>query len=280
MWRIILSLLAALQLAGAETVSIATWNLEWFPGKKPTSTQADRALHMSAAKDGLMQVAPDILCAQEIRDWESFAELTSILPKLKPLIVSKFRDSPAGGAISIQQTAIASVYPADSAWFEAFKPAPSTPPRGFSFAAIPIGKTMLLLYSVHFKSNVGGVALAAPKREESAAQLVGHVKAMDALYGKRGPVAVVIAGDFNTDPTDPQFAGDNTFEVFNQAGFQWAWQNTPREKRVTHPAKGRYPDACFDGFVTKGATIVHSEVLPGMSISDHNPAVLRISLPD
>ena len=280
MWRIILAIIAALQLAGADTVSIVTWNLEWFPGKKPTSTQAERALHMSVAKDGLLQLAPDILCAQEIRDWDSFAELTSVLPKLKPLIVSKFRDSPTGGPISIQQTAIASIYPSDSAWFEAFKPAPNTAPRGFSFAAIPFGKTILLLYSVHLKSNMGGVALAAPKREESAAQLVAHATSMENLYGQRGSVAVVIAGDFNTDPTDPQFAGDNTFDVFIRAGFQWAWQNTPREKRVTHPAKGRYPDACFDGFVTKGATIVHSEVLPGMSISDHNPAVLRISLPD
>ena len=278
MRRIILALIAGLQLAGAETVSIVTWNLEWFPGKKPTSTQAERALHMSAAKDGLLQLAPDILCSQEIRDWESFAELTSVLPKLKPLIVSKFRDSPTGGPISIQQTAIASIYPSDSAWFEAFKPAPNTPPRGFSFAAIPFGKTMLLIYSVHLKSNMGGVALAAPKRVESAAQLVAHAASMEKLYGERGPVAVVIAGDFNTDPTDPQFAGDNTFDVFTQAGFQWAWQNTPREKRVTHPGSGRYPDATFDGFLFKGARSVSTDVLAGTSASDHKPVVLKISL--
>ena len=279
MWRIILSLLFALQLAGAETVSIATWNLDWFPGKKPTSTQAERALHMSAAKEGLLQLGPDILCSQEIRDWDSFMELTSVLPKLRPLIVSRFQDSPTGGPISIQQTAIASVYPADSAWYEPFKRAANTPPRGFSFAAIPFGKTMLLLYSVHLKSNMGGVEQSALKRKEAAAQLVAHVKAMEALYGKQGPVAVVVAGDFNTDPTDPQFAGENTFDVLTQAGFQWAWQNTPREKRVTHPGRGRYPDATFDSFLTKGAKVLSSEVRNGISASDHNPVVLKISLP-
>lgn len=226
-----------------------------------------------------MQIAPDILCAQEIRDWTSFAELTSVLPKLTPLIVSKFRDSPAGGPISIQQTAIASIYPSDSAWFGAFKPAPNTPPRGYSFAAIRVGKTMLLVYSVHLKSNVGGVALAAPKREESAAQLVAHAAEMEKLYGKGRPVAVVIAGDFNTDPTDPQFVRDNTFEVFTRAGFQWAWAGTPREKRVTHAGKGRYPDATFDGFVTKGAKVLSTDVLPSMSASDHNPVELKVSLP-
>ncbi len=279
MWRVIFVLLVALQLANAETVSIVTWNLEWFPGKKPTSTQVERALHMSEAKDALLQIAPDILCAQEIRDVEVFTELTSVLPKMKPLIVSMFRDSPAGGAVSIQQTAIASIYPSDSAWFEAFKPAPNTPPRGFSFAAVPFGKTILLIYSVHLKSNMGGVSLAAPKREESAAQLVAHAAEMKALYGQRFQVAVVIAGDFNTDPTDPQFAEDKTFDVFKQAGFEWAWANVPRESRVTHPSKGRYPDATFDGFLTNGVNVISSEVRGGFSVSDHNPVVLILSVP-
>ncbi len=279
MRRIALVLAAVLQLAGAETVTLATWNLEWFPGRKPTSAPADRALHMSAAKEGLQQLSPDILCAQEIRDWESFAELTSVLPRLSPLVVSKFRDSPTGGPVSVQQTAIASVYPADSSWYEAFKPAPNTPPRGFAFAAIPVGKTMLLVYSVHLKSNMGGVPKGIPKREESAAQLVAHVADMEKLYGKSGPVAVIIAGDFNTDPTDPQFVGERTFEIFAQAGLEWAWKDTPRENRVTHRGNGRYPDATFDGFLTKGVKVLSPEIRPSAGASDHNPAVLKISLP-
>ena len=102
---------------------------------------------------------------------------------------------------------------------------------------------------------------------------------MESLYGKRGPVAVVIAGDFNTDPTDPQFAGEETFALFTEAGFQWAWQNTPREKRVTHPGRGRYPDATFDSFLTKGVKVISSDVLAGTSASDHNPVVLKIDSP-
>jgi endonuclease/exonuclease/phosphatase family metal-dependent hydrolase len=91
-------------------------------------------------------------------------------------------------------------------------------------------------------------------------------------------VAVVIAGDFNTDPTDPQFAGENTFDVFARAGFQWAWQNTPREKRVTHAGKGRYPDATFDGFVTKGAKVISSKVRSEILASDHNPVLLKLEI--
>lgn len=277
--RIVLLILLATGLAQAEPIIIITWNLEWFPGRGPTSTPLKRALHMSEGKEALLTLKPDVLCAQEIRDWNNFAELTSVVPKLTPLVVSKFQDTPTGGAISIQQTAIASIFPANSAWFEAFKPAPNTPPRGFAFAAIPFGKTMLLLYSVHLKSNMGGVALTMPKREESAKQLMAHVSSMEKLYGARGPVAVVVAGDFNTDPTDPQFSGEKTFGIFTQSGFEWAWKNTPRGKRVTHKGNGKNPDATFDGFVTKGVKVLSSEALTATPASDHNPVVLKIALP-
>jgi len=102
---------------------------------------------------------------------------------------------------------------------------------------------------------------------------------MEKLYGRRGPVATIIAGDFNTDPTDPQFTGEKTFEIFERAGFLWAWKETPPEKRVTHKGKGRYPDATFDGFLTKVAPVSTTQVLPAMSASDHNPVALKITVP-
>ena len=66
-------LLAVLQDARGEVVSVATWNLEWFPGRKPNSSQAERLVHMSAAKDALIDIRPDILCLQKVRDWDSVA---------------------------------------------------------------------------------------------------------------------------------------------------------------------------------------------------------------
>jgi hypothetical protein len=65
---------------------------EWFPGGKPTSTEAERLFHMSAAKDVLLDLHADILCLQEVRDWDSVAEPVSILPGLQPLVVSRFRE--------------------------------------------------------------------------------------------------------------------------------------------------------------------------------------------
>ena len=37
-------------------------------------------------------------------------------------------------------------------------------------------------------------------------------------------MAIVIAGDFNTDPTDPRFASEKTFALLRSAGFEWSWQ--------------------------------------------------------
>jgi hypothetical protein len=78
----------------------------------------------------------------------------------------------SSGPLSIQQIAIASKWQAESAWSESFKRSPITPPRGFSFAAIPRGETMLLVYSVHFKSNRGEATGNIGKREEAARQLL------------------------------------------------------------------------------------------------------------
>jgi len=271
-WLIALLLLAQVSLA--EQVTIITWNLKWFPGGGKTSTPAERIVHMSAAKDALMGVSPDIICAQEIRNWQAFAELASIRPDLVPNVVSNYRDSPQGGAISIQQVGIASRLPAVGAWSEAFRVAPESPPRGFSFVALQLRNgSHLLVYSVHLKSNLGDQTENFARREEAADQLVAHAAKMEEAY--KPVAATVICGDFNTDPSDARFAEEKTFSIFESAGFAWPWRNTPLADRVTLPTDGRFPDACFDGFVVKGdMRVVSCEALPIDGVSDHRPVKL------
>jgi endonuclease/exonuclease/phosphatase family metal-dependent hydrolase len=237
---ILCALLAILQYARAEVVSIGTWNLEWFPGGKPNSSQAEGLVHMSAAKDALIDIRPDILCLQEVRDWDSVVELVSILPKSQTLVVSRFREMGSSGPLSIQQLAIASNRPAEAAWSESFKLSPTTPPRGFSFAAIRHGKSLLLVYSVRFKSNRGEVTTNIAKREEAARQLLAHVAEMENAYSGSANVVTIIAGDFNTDPSDARFAAERTFAILKEK-FVWPWENLPLSERVTNPAKGRLP---------------------------------------
>jgi hypothetical protein len=59
-------------MVSAETVTIATWNLNWVPGGNPTSSESERIIQMSAAKDALIELRADILCFQEVRDWILF----------------------------------------------------------------------------------------------------------------------------------------------------------------------------------------------------------------
>jgi endonuclease/exonuclease/phosphatase family metal-dependent hydrolase len=253
--------------------------MEWFPGGEPTSTPLNRALQMSEAKEALLTLKPEIFCAQEVRDWAAFAEVTSVLPKLVPQVVSRHRDSPVGGTVSTQQVAIASTRPAIGSWSEEFAPSRPAPPRGFAFAPIPVGKTTLLVYSVHLKSNFRDDPENLTKREAAARQVVAHATKMEEAYGKEGPVVTVICGDYNTDPTHPNFSHEETFPIFQAAGFRWPWQNTPLGRRVTIPAKGQYPDASFDHILVRGpAKILSCQPVSGLGVSDHIPVVITLDL--
>jgi hypothetical protein len=75
---------------------------------------------------------------------------------------------------------------------------------------------LLLLYSVHFKSNRGEATSNIGKREEAARQLLGHVSEMERAYSGSAKVVTVLAGDFNTDPTDARFASEGTFVLLRE----------------------------------------------------------------
>jgi endonuclease/exonuclease/phosphatase family metal-dependent hydrolase len=268
-------LLSVLQDVRGDVTTIAAWNLQWFPGGRPNSSESERVIHMSAAKDALLDIRADVLCLQEVRDWDSVAELVSVLPNFQTLVVSGFREMRSSGPLSIQQIAIAANRPADAAWSESFKPSPKMPPRGFSFAATRHGKTLFLIYSVHFKSNVGEATTNTAKREEAARQLLAHVSEMEIAYAGSAKIVTIIAGDFNTDPTDVRFASEETFALLGEK-VVWSWANIPLQDRVTSPAKGRYPNATFDGFLVCGARILSCRPIPVQGVSDHFPVVLTI----
>ena len=238
-----------------------------------------RAAHMASAQDALSSSQVDILCLQEVRDWESVRELVTALPAFSPHVVSRFQEV---GGLGIQQTAIASRWNAEASWAEGFRTrrALARPPRGFSLAVFRRASVVLLVYSVHFKSNLGGIAKAILKREEAALQLLAHVSAMEKLYSAQGAkIVTVIAGDFNTDASNARFAAERTTAFLTTESFRWNWDNVALDERVTVPSAGRYPDASFDGFFVRGAEIVSSEVIPADGVSDHLQVKLVINTP-
>lgn len=267
-------LFLCLTFAQADNIRVVAWNLEWFPGKRQNATPEQQAKHMKAAQDALLKLKPDILIVEEVRDWAAVEELVSIIPGLKVNVVSHFGGWP-------QNQGIASRFTADSAWSEDWKKSgPADPPRGYVFAALelPDGR-LLLTYALHFKSNYGGIEPNIPKREESARQLLAHVGDMVKIYSKRGPVAVIVGGDFNTSP-DPEFQGEKTFEIIKGSGLDWTFEGLPLSKRISHPGSGKYADADFDHIFTAGLGKKRASVAAITGVSDHKPVVLDFTTKD
>lgn len=251
---------------------IVAWNLEWFPGHKPEPTPDAEADQMAGAKAALAELKPDVVLLEEVRDWENAAELCKAVPGLEVHVVSAFQPRP-------QNQVVASRFAADSTWSASWKVEEAAPPRGYSFAALELpGPRYLLAYALHLKSNLGELTDNIASRQEATKQLLTHAQEMLALYGQRGPCAVVIGGDLNTSLDDPKFAADQTLPALVKAGYHWTHEGVPFAERTTIPAKNGFADNCFDHIFTAGLGKPKATVQSFPAISDHNPVILEVDL--
>lgn len=257
----------------APKIRVVSWNLNWFPGKIETPSEEAAKKHMVAAQAALKELKPDILLLQEVRDWQAAEELCSVVPGLQVQVVSKFKDRP-------QNQVIATKLPVDSTWSADWNHSNDGPPRGYTFAAIELpGKRFLLTYSLHLKSNVGAPVPNVFKRQESAKQLLTHTDEMLELYSPRGACFFVVAGDMNTSLDDAKFEKERTLPALMKAGFRWTFDGVPFAQRITIPKEGSYPDNCFDHIFTLGLGKQTASVHSYPGISDHNPVILDLVLP-
>ena len=256
----------------ANTIRIVSWNLDWFPGKKPEPTATEEKDHVAQAQQVLKELNPDVLLLQEVRDWNSAVKLCSALPNLRVEVISRFQPR-------LQNQVIATNLPVETAWSDEWKHVNGDPPRGYVFAAIKLPENRFLLtYSLHLKRNVGAPAMNPIKMRESIRQLLDHAQTMKADYGARGKVAFLVGGDLNTSLDDPQFAKEQTLQSLIASGFHWSFDNVPFAQRITIPAKGGYADNCFDHIFTDGLGKQTAFVKPYPKASDHNPVVIDIDL--
>lgn len=165
-----------------------------------------------------------------------------------------------------------------AAWFERWeRDGTDDPPRGFSHVSfrLPDGR-LLLTYNLHLKSNAGGEpASNRTKREDAIRQLLAHIDSELPKYREAKPPAIIVAGDFNTDPDSAQFAGEKTIPMLIEAGFVSAHADLPKPKRITWPSDGRYPDSTFDYVFSKGLVVGQVHVPSSFdAVSDHRPVVV------
>jgi endonuclease/exonuclease/phosphatase family metal-dependent hydrolase len=269
-------LISGLAIAN-ETVPlrIVTWNLQWFPGGK-TATKESQDKHIAVVREEIRKLNPDIIILQEVGSASALDEtLKPLDPRWQTSIISAFKQ---GGFISGQQIAIASKFPAQSAWAEPWERGWAEAPRGYAYALFIINGKKLTVYGLHLKSNIGNPPENTSKREDGISQLISHINSDETRVTK--PDAIVIGGDFNTDDPDSehgQSKGERTFSFLQKAGFDWGFEGIDHHFRITCPAKGRYPAASFDHIWTKnlGKPLASPQE---STASDHLPVVIDIAL--
>jgi len=281
-------LLSAQETAPAPIpIKVVFWNMEWFPGGDIHADARQAKAQIALVQPALAKMNPDIIGMQEVRDWEAAEVALEKIPAVKVQVASEFLNE--DGSKSTQQLIIASRTPAIGGWWEPWKAGDTiTPKRGFSFAAFePSPGRILLVYSIHLKSNRGDLEENTAMREESARQLTAHIAAMEKAYTGLGTVSVVVGGDFNTSIDDAKFAQEKTLSILEEAGFQSSWQNMPLTERVTIPSTPSknpnlppWPDATFDYIFVKGARLINPRVeILDPAPSDHRPVVAEVELP-
>lgn len=260
----------------SDCIKVATWNLQWFPGKRPGGGDPQTIFnHLNAVKVELEKINPDILLLQEVRDPSFIAQVLEVLPGHSLHVMSDFSGN--------LEVGISARFPATEAYMEEFiAGATDDPPRGFAYAAFAVGNNVLGVYSVHLKSNSGGISETAGKREESARQLVLHAKKMEERFSREGiSFTALIGGDFNVDPTSSKWDSDKTFGVLEEGGFEWTGNGLAKEEIISWLSNGQYPDAVFDHFFIRGEDNGYTKPVTQKTDrgpSDHRAIIIEIGL--
>jgi endonuclease/exonuclease/phosphatase family metal-dependent hydrolase len=277
LWRLILVLAVfgvfLVRASASEVVRLVTWNMQWFPGKRPQASQAEQDQHLMEILGVLPELRADVIVLQEVRNMEVVQALAKSLPGFQVHVVSCYRER-IGEILGIQQIAILSRFEASEAWSEPWKRGWADAPRGFAYAKLNLQGRPLHIYGLHLKSNLGDPIRNPSKREDAVEQLIHHIR-----EHVPSDEAIVAAGDFNTSKDQLSLAGDRTLMKLEEAGFFWSFEGVPFDDRVTVPQKGSYPDACFDHIFVKHLGRPIAQVLKGTPGSDHLPVILDLIIP-
>jgi endonuclease/exonuclease/phosphatase (EEP) superfamily protein YafD len=264
----------------SSSVTVAFWNIQWFPGRRPEATHGEETRQINAVHADISRLNADVIGMEEVRDFAEAGVAVQPLPGFKVDVCANF--PPREGQNIAQEVAIASRLQPLSAWAEEWKANGAiVPPRGFAFAAYEVKpRQVLMVYAIHLKSNLGEVHDDISMREESIRQLQSHIEAMQMVYGKLGTVTWIIGGDFNTSLDDKKFADETTLQSMINKGFRWVWQNIPAPSRITVPPERAFPAACFDHIFYRDATLRQvSVVRTSPHSSDHRAIVASFDLP-
>ena len=273
-----------------------TWNMKWFPSGKMDLRispefeaykirRAGAVLAELAAEVGFSAGDGLVAVVEEMRDGDVCSNLVlqCAIDGLKVASVSRFRDR-AGYPLWQQSAILSNLAVVEAGYLPWQSERHVDMPRGFVFAVLGAGETLIACFGVHLKSNVNYAKTELEtqkniyKREFAAAQILEKYREMRKRYGERLS-RVVVAGDFNTNDDDETFVSEATLRSFYGAHFRSCFRGLRKDQRVTHPAGGGYPDCTFDYILYRGfGPGLDRRIGVGAPISDHNPVALKLSL--
>ena len=284
-----------LEKPGRWPQSVATWNLQWFPGGRPEPSEKGRKWQEREVGKVLRELDVDLWLVQEVVDRGALERVTREYPWR---VISNFqRAGDEEAELPVQNVAIVSKVPIRESWEVGFHDLPLTPDRpvrGFLGARLGTKKNGMTVYTLHLKSNRGGRETSAKRRE----------KAMEYLrkdWEKRGldpgKDAILVGGDFNCSLRNPEFAEEKTVRGLLKEGWVSVTEGMPWPEAATvrPDPVGKYPAADFDHILLspgwgknagrdrwKGCVNVNEkpfkvEVVQNKKIpSDHWPVVVRL----
>ena len=282
---VVLLLLGAAHLR-AEPLRITTWNLN--SSEAPASGAAVEEDRLADIATVLNSLNADVILLQDIRDMQTCDRLAVLLKpaRYRVAVCSAFTDV---SGRRLPQVAILSRKSITAAWSKPWKADGAvTPPGGFAFARVHHGSGDVGLFSVQFKNNASSgnverdTQLNILQREVSAAELVQQAAALGTKLNHQ-PAAVVVAGSFNTNPDEPQFASEITLRLLENAGFKSVFHGVPLEDRITRRGDGRSPDATVDYIFARNSDFLAGPRVVTAELSGHFPvaceAIVRQAAP-
>lgn len=129
---------------------------------------------------------------------------------------------------------------------------PGRPTRGLLRFVLRLpGELDLVIYNLHLKSNWGDAHRNQSQRHHALRLLRKDFASFKESRGEATPTALLIGGDFNTDPEAPSFAGDDSLRPLDDLIDLWAGR--PLAERITVPTRYgvshlQFPPVTFDRF--------------------------------
>lgn len=264
--------------------SVATWNLQWFPGNRPFPSEEGRKWHEREVARIMSELDADLLLVQEVVDRDALVRVAKEYPWK---VISCFeRAGDEDASLPVQNVAILSKVPIRKSWEVGFHNLPLTPDRpvrGFLGARLGTPKDGLTVYTIHLKSNRGGREISGRRREQAMKYLQTDwvTKGLDPRKDR-----ILVAGDFNCSLRNPEFALEKTIRGLLKEGWVSMTDGIPWPDAATvrPDPEGKYPASDFDHILISpgwakaaGAGRWKAGVIQNSKgPSDHYPVVLRM----